>query len=311
MNPLSLYDPDDPYPESDGKPMAESTEQYEWLVKIKENLECLFAGDPQVFVAGDLFWYPLRDRRIADAMAPDVMVAFGRPKGMRRCYKQWEEGDIAPQVVFEIRSPSNSAKDMAEKLAYYDRFGVEEYYVYDPPSNTLEVWLRRDGRLQRMSHLKGWTSPRLGIRFALGGKTLAIFDPQGEPFLTSVERAERMRGEQARAQEAHRRAEEAHRRAEAQHRRAEREAAQAVEAITRAGQEAARAHAERTRADRAAAQAAAAITRAEQEAARAADERRRAEHEAAQAALAGAREEQQRARAERLAERLRELGVEP
>jgi len=269
MNPLSLYDPDDPYPESDGKPMAESTEQYEWLVKIKENLECLFAGDPAVFVAGDLFWYPVRDRSVADAMAPDVMVAFGRPKGLRRCYKQWEEADIAPQVVFEIRSPSNGSKDMAEKLAYYDRFGVEEYYVYDPPRNTLEVWLRQDGRLQRMSHLKGWTSPRLGIRFDLGGKTLAIFDPQGQPFLTSVERAEWMRREQARAEEAHRRAE----------------------------LEAARAHEERTRADRVEALAAAAITRAE--------------HEATQAAAASARAEQERARAERLAERLRELGVEP
>ncbi len=60
MNPLSHYDPADPYPETDGKPMVESTEQYEWLVKIKENLECLFAEDPEVFVAGDLFWYPVR-----------------------------------------------------------------------------------------------------------------------------------------------------------------------------------------------------------------------------------------------------------
>ena len=28
MNPLSHYDPGDPYPESDGAPMAENTEQY-------------------------------------------------------------------------------------------------------------------------------------------------------------------------------------------------------------------------------------------------------------------------------------------
>jgi len=280
MNPLSHYDPDDPYPESDGKPMAEGTEQYEWLVKIKENLECLFAADPEVFVAGDLFWYPLRDRSVADAMAPDVMVAFGRPKGSRRCYKQWEEGDIAPQVVFEIRSPSNGPKDMAEKLAYYDRFGVEEYYVYDPPPNTLEVWQRQDGRLKRMSHLKGWTSPRLGIRFALGGKTLEIFDPQGQPFLTSVERNGQLRREQVRADE--------------EHRRAERAAAHATQQTARAEQEHARAQEGNRRADRAAAQATAAITRAEQA-----------------AAEAIARAEQERARAERLAARLRELGIEP
>ena len=97
MNPLAHFDPDDPYPESDGEPMAENTEQYEWLVKIKENLEILFAQDPAVFVAGDLFWYPVPDRRIAGPVAPDVMVAIGRPKGRRGCYKQWEEGGIAPR----------------------------------------------------------------------------------------------------------------------------------------------------------------------------------------------------------------------
>lgn len=31
------------YPSSDGKPMAESTEPYRWIVMIKENLEILFA----------------------------------------------------------------------------------------------------------------------------------------------------------------------------------------------------------------------------------------------------------------------------
>jgi len=199
MNPLAHFDPDDPYPESDGQPMADNTEQYDWMVKIKENLEILFAQDPQVFVAADLLWYPVPDRRVAGPVAPDVMVAIGRPKGRRGCYKQWEEGGIAPQVVFEILSPSNSAKEMADKLGFYDGFGVEEYYVYDPPGNLLEVWLRQDGRLRRMAHIKGWTSPRLGIRFASTGEGLEIFHPQGQRFLSSVELAERMRQEAARA----------------------------------------------------------------------------------------------------------------
>ena len=198
MNPLAHFDPDDPYPESDGQPMADNTEQYDWMVKIKENLEILFAQDPQVFVAADLLWYPVPDRRVAGPVAPDVMVAIGRPKGRRGCYKQWEEGGIAPQVVFEILSPSNSAKEMADKLGFYDGFGVEEYYVYDPPGNLLEVWLRQDGRLRRMAHIKGWTSPRLGIRFASTGEGLEIFHPQGQRFLSSVELAERLRQEAAR-----------------------------------------------------------------------------------------------------------------
>lgn len=59
MNTLQHYDPDNPYPESDGLPMAENTEQYDWLVKIKENLEILFANRNDVFIAGDLrIFYP-------------------------------------------------------------------------------------------------------------------------------------------------------------------------------------------------------------------------------------------------------------
>ena len=232
MTPLPRYDPDDPYPESDGQPMAENTEQYEWLVKIKENLEVLFADAPNVFVAGDLFWYPVADRRITGPLAPDVMVVIGRPKGYRGCYKQWEEGGIPPQVVFEVLSPANSLKEMADKRAFYDTYGVEEYYVYDPSANTLEVWLRQDGRLGRVSHLKGWTSPRLGIRFALSGETLEIFDPQGRPFLTTVELAARLRRETERAEQSaaqmrqeQERAEQAVAWAEREHERAERLAA--------------------------------------------------------------------------------------
>jgi Uma2 family endonuclease len=47
-------------------------------------------------------------------VAPDVMVVFGRPKGERRSYRQWQEGNIAPQVVFEILSSGNTLKEMAK-----------------------------------------------------------------------------------------------------------------------------------------------------------------------------------------------------
>ncbi|MBK1616945.1 hypothetical protein CKO42_00475 [Lamprobacter modestohalophilus] len=239
MNPLSHIDPDDPYPDSDGQPMADNTEQYEWLVKIKENLEILFADDPNVFIAGDLLWYPVPDRRETGPIAPDVFVVFGRPKGRRGSYRQWEEDGIAPQVAFEILSPSNSVKEMADKLDFYDRYGVEEYYVYDPDRHTLGIWTRQGGdrsssvpeaageaksapgspdhrpRLVRQSHIHGWSSPLLGVRFAMTPQTLLLFYPNGQPFLTSVELARR-------AAEAVERAEQETQRADAEHIRAER-----------------------------------------------------------------------------------------
>ncbi len=92
------------YPESDGKPMADNTLQWDWMVKIVGELRGLFAGQ-DVLVAGDLFWYPVQGNPKA-VIAPDALVVFGRPPGYRGSYKQWEEGGIAPQVVFEVLSPN-------------------------------------------------------------------------------------------------------------------------------------------------------------------------------------------------------------
>ncbi len=99
------------YPDSDGLPMAENTLQFKWIVLVKEGIEAVFAQNPTVFVAGDLFLFPIEgDPTIRTAA--DVLVALGRPKGNRGSYKQWEENGVAPQVVFEILSPGNRAGEI-------------------------------------------------------------------------------------------------------------------------------------------------------------------------------------------------------
>src|SRR5436853_4570020 len=106
------------YPDSYGQPMADNTLQFEWIMTIKGNLDAVFRNDPNVFVAGDLLWYPVEgDNTIRQA--PDAMVVFGRPKGDRGSYRQWEEEGIAPQVVFEVLSPGNRAGELARKLGFY------------------------------------------------------------------------------------------------------------------------------------------------------------------------------------------------
>lgn len=173
------------YPESDGQPMADNTKQFRWIVTIKENLEILFAAQDDVFVAGDLFWYPVQGNPDIK-QAPDTLVAFGRPKGDRGSYIQHKENNIAPQVVFEILSPSNRLKEMAKKLRFYENYGVEEYYIYDPDRIDLNGWLRCEDKLEVIEDMSGWISPRLGIRFELT-PTLEIFNPNGQKFLTPVE----------------------------------------------------------------------------------------------------------------------------
>ena len=177
------------YPESDGLPMAENTRQAEWIVTIKGNLELQFRDDPNVFVAMDNFIYPVQgDNTICTA--PDVYVAFGRPKGHRGSYKVWQEDNIFPQVVFEILSPGNRRKEMRLKRTFYEKYGVEEYYVYDPDRITFEAWLRVGGELILQKSIPVSSSKRLGIRFDLSGEKLVITGPGNEPFLTFVERDE-------------------------------------------------------------------------------------------------------------------------
>jgi Uma2 family endonuclease len=189
------------YPDSDGKPMADNTKQFRWIVVIQQNLEWLFADAPDVFVAGDLLWYPVEGSNTI-CTAPDVMVTFGRTKGDRGSYKQWEENHIAPQVVFEILSPSNRLTEMNKKQVFYNRYGVEEYYLYDPDDNDLSGWLRGSEGLDVIDPMDNWVSPRLQIRFDRSGEELQLYRPDGEPFLSYVEIAQRAEQERLRAEQA-------------------------------------------------------------------------------------------------------------
>lgn len=193
------------FPDSDGQPMADNTEQFSWIVLIKENLEILFADDPNVFVAGDLLWYPVRSQLIR-AVAPDVLVAFGRPKGRRGSYKQWEEDNISIQVVFEILSPSNTSEEMSRKFEFYQTYGVEEYYLYNPDRNHLTGWIRRGSALSEIQHINGWISPRLGIRFELTSQDFVIYRPDGDRFLSPVELRQLVDQERQRAEQERQRA---------------------------------------------------------------------------------------------------------
>jgi Uma2 family endonuclease len=177
------------YPESDGQPMADNTKQFQWIVTIKENLDALLTN---AFVAGDLFWYPLEGHNLT-RQAPDVLVAFGRPKGHRGSYQQWEEDNIAPQIVFEILSPGNRVMAMLKKEQFYERYGVAEYYVYDPDDNELVGWRREAGQWQRIDEVNGWISPLLGVRFELTTETLVLYRPDSsrcETFAELLQRAE-------------------------------------------------------------------------------------------------------------------------
>ena len=186
--------PEISYPDNDGKPMSDNTKQFQLIVKIQGGIDALFKDNENVFVAGDLLWYPVEGDN-KTRQAPDTMVVFGRPKGDRGSYQQWLEDNIAPQVVFEILSPGNRMGEMFKLFKFYENYGVEEYYVYDPEDNELIGWLRSDGELNYIESMEGWVSPRLEIRFETASGDLEIYRPDGLKFLSYVELSRQMEQE--------------------------------------------------------------------------------------------------------------------
>ncbi|MEN9210080.1 MAG: Uma2 family endonuclease [Thermostichus sp. DG02_2_bins_29] len=221
------------YPESDGQPMADNTKQFRWIVRIKEGIEYGMRHRPDVFVAGDLLWYPVKgDPNIR--MAPDVMVVFGRPKGDRGSYLQWREEGIPPQVVFEVLSPGNRFGQMLEKLRFYERYGVEEYYIYDPDQGTLEGFIRQGESLVEIQPMQGWRSPHLGILFNLVDGELQLTYPDGQPFIDFSEALEQAAQARQQAEQERQRAEQARQQAEQERQRAEQERQRAEQERQRA-----------------------------------------------------------------------------
>ncbi len=78
---------------------------------------------------------------------------------------------------------------MAKKFRFYERYGVEEYYLYDPEGD-FSGWLRSDDYLEVIENPIGWVSPRLKTRFELVDGELEIYRPDGEKFATYLELVE-------------------------------------------------------------------------------------------------------------------------
>ena len=210
------------YPDSDGKPMADNTRQFTYIVTLHGGVAALFADRPDVFVAGDLLWYPVEGNNKIRA-APDTMVVFGRPPGHRGSYLQWREDHLPPHVVFEVLSPGNTPAEMRRKRQFYERYGVEEYYEYDPDRGELRGWLRQNDQLEAVAKMADWISPRLGIRFTLEGNDLVLYRPDGRRFETFLELDQRAEAERQRADTECQRADTERQRAEAERQRAEAE----------------------------------------------------------------------------------------
>lgn len=195
------------FPDSDGLPMSENTRQYEAIVTLKGNIEAFVPRT--AFVAGDHLIYA-DPTNPAVRQAPDVYVAFNRPRGHRGSYKLWEENNVFPQVIFEVLGPSNTPEEMKRKRRWYFERGAEEYYEFDPEAGT---WLgfvldRELGLPQPVAEMDGHMSPLLGMKFAFRPLELLAYRPDGSRFLSFQEMGDALDDERERTEQERKRAEQ-------------------------------------------------------------------------------------------------------
>jgi Uma2 family endonuclease len=186
------------YPESDGKPMAETDLHRDEMNRLITTLQAAFAERSDVYVSGNLLLY-YEEGNPRRSVAPDVFVVFGILKHRREIYKLWDEGE-APSVVIEVTSRTTRREDLGRKRDLYARLGVREYYLYDPRFPRLQYLnpplqgsVLVQGTYVRMApdDTGALTSSVLGMRLQLIDGLLHLFDARtGARFLSPVERAD-------------------------------------------------------------------------------------------------------------------------
>jgi Uma2 family endonuclease len=180
---------DDPYPASDGTPMAETPTHVRLMARLLAMLEFHFRHKNDVFVAANIFLY-YKEGDSKKRRSPDVMIVKGVDKSIeRRSFKTWIERAV-PCCIIELTSKETADEDLEAKKALYQQLGVREYFLFDPlneylPRQFMAYRLVGDEYEEMRYEDDGSViSAELGLRLCPEGENLALYHAQtGERLL--------------------------------------------------------------------------------------------------------------------------------
>mgnify|MGYP000104915002 CR=1 FL=1 len=129
-----ITDPID-YPESDGKPMAETDIHRNLLFQLIGALETVF---PESYVSGNICLY-YEEGNPKKMISPDVLLVTRGEPGEKRIFKTWKEAPI--DLVIELSSRKTRKVDYGKKKHIYSSLlKVPWYVIFDPEKLNLEVF---------------------------------------------------------------------------------------------------------------------------------------------------------------------------
>ena len=183
------------YPESDGKPMAETDVHRKLMMNFILMLEDHFKSDNDVYVSGNLLMY-YEEGNPRKSISPDVFVVFGVEKKLRNTYLTWAEANT-PDFVLEVASPGTFSNDMGKKKELYASvLEVKEYYIYDPLGQIVPSFIGyrlTDAGYQEIDFVnERLPSDVLGLELGEQDGILRLYNPNtGNWLQTPPERAEK------------------------------------------------------------------------------------------------------------------------
>jgi Uma2 family endonuclease len=186
--------PQNDYPTSDGKPMAETDLHRDLMTALIETLKWWFRDRPDVYVSGNLIvCYEKGNRRVH--VSPDVFVVPGIGNQRRENYLLWEEGR-GLDFVIETTSKTTMMEDIETKYnLYVEKLAVKEYVLFDPLEEYLkpsfQMYRRFGTGFRRVKATDGrYASRVLGLELEREGNELRLRDPAtGTRLPTPAERA--------------------------------------------------------------------------------------------------------------------------
>jgi Uma2 family endonuclease len=194
---MSILLRDIDYPESDGKPMAETPLHMRVMWDSIQTLNFWYADNPKVYVWGNMFLYYRRGDPTA-AVSPDVMAIYGVDKNKERdVFKVWEE-KRRPSVVIEVTSRKTKKEDQKDKFVLYrDTLKVKEYFLFDPRAEYLKQALKgfrlRAGQYAPIEEVDGrLPSKVLDLHLQRNGRELRFWNPTTGRWLPTADELREM-----------------------------------------------------------------------------------------------------------------------